>query len=107
MTADQIITLVSTQGLAIVLVLGGALWIVRVLIPRYVEGLRAEVLEASQVAKKGLEAQSLLINEQTNALEILSAILVTSMEVNLPTVQFEKKLAMIRALRMKSNGSVQ
>lgn len=69
MTVDQIIQLLSTQGLALILVIGGALWGVRVLIPRYLDSIKSEVTRAAMEAKQSLAEQTRSINEQTRAIE--------------------------------------
>lgn len=69
MTADQVIQLLSTQGLALILVIGGALWATRVLIPRYLESIKAEVTRAAMEARQSLAEQTRSIHEQTIAIE--------------------------------------
>jgi hypothetical protein len=88
-TAEQIISLLSTQGLALVLVLGGAIWTVRVLVPRYFDGI-----------KRALDRQTECIDDQTKAIEVLSALISPEQTA----AEFERKLALVRALRQKANG---
>lgn len=108
MTFDQIVSLLSTQGLAIILVIGGGLWAVRVLVPRYLDGIKNEVTRASVDAKIGLIEQTTAlgkrIDSQTSAIEVLSALIMHNMESNLTPKEFESKLAIVRSWKMRANG---
>lgn len=119
MSTEQIVNILTTQGLAAVLVIGGGVWAVRVLIPRYLDGLRHDVTQAAQDAKLGLAETNRALTEQTaklgariesntDAIEVMSALVVHNMEHQLSPKEFEEKLAIVRLFRRRvSNGSGQ
>jgi len=108
MTLDQIVSLISTQGLAIIMVIGGGLWAIKVLVPRYLDGIKNEVARAASDAKVGLSEQTRALGKridlQTSAIEVLSALIMHNMESNLTPQEFESKLALVRSWKMRANG---
>lgn len=104
MTANEIVSLLSTQGLALVLVLGGALWTVRILVPKYLEGIRSEVKQAATEAKEGLDQQTERIDVQTSAIEVLTALMLSTVKTTMTAQEFEDLLTRVRLLRQRANG---
>ena len=91
MTFKDWIALIGTQGLALVLVISGFTWFMRIGVPRYFEGLNRR------------------LDENTESIDILSAIIMTTMESKLPPGEIDEKMAWINAMkarqeRKRANG---
>ena len=109
MTVDQWLNLLSTQGLALVIVIMGGYYAVKIVVPKYLESIRSEVIKAAAEAKTSLETQTqslgARVDNNTDAVEVLSALTVYNMEHQMSPDDFEEKLRAVRALRRKySNG---
>jgi hypothetical protein len=111
LTTEQIMQLISTQGLAIALVFAGLIWVVRVLVPRYLDGIKAEVVRAGLEAKAGLEEQTRGINRRldvnTDAVDTLSALIMFTNETAMTQSKFDDLLNRVRMFRRKANGGGQ
>ncbi len=108
LSVEQIIQIACTQGLSVVLLVFLIYWGVKVIVPKYLEGIKAEVERAAVEAKKGLEDQTSAINRRldtnTDAVDTLSALVMFSSEQAMSQAKFEDLLAKVRLFRRKANG---